>query len=184
MTIERILLLQNVGQFDNVSSGAQVPLTPFSVIYAENGRGKTTLSAILKSLASGDPSLIQNRKRLKAQHDPHVIVQVSGALTIFKGSAWSVTQPQIHVFDDAFVAENVCSGIEIETSHRQNLHELILGAKGVALSTALQGHVELVEQHNKDLRTKQDAIPAVARGPFSVDAFCGLSPIRDIDKET
>lgn len=183
MTLEKISLLRNVGQFDNVSSGAQVPLTPFSVIYAENGRGKTTLSAILKSLASGDPSLIQNRKRLKAQHDPHVIVQLSGAPAIFKDGAWSVTQPEIHVFDDAFVAENVCSGIEIETSHRQNLHELILGAKGVALSKALQGHVERIEQHNKDLRAKQDAIPAAARGPFNVDAFCGLSPNKDIDKE-
>ncbi|MRX49446.1 AAA family ATPase [Paracoccus sp. S-4012] len=183
MAIERISLLRNVGQFDNVSSGAQVPLTPFAVIYAENGRGKTTLSAILKSLGSGDPSLIQNRKRLKAQHHPHVIVQLSGAPTIFKDGAWSVTQPEIHVFDDAFVAENVCSGIEVETSHRQNLHELILGARGVALSKALQGHVERIEQHNKDMRAKQDAIPAAARGPFSVDAFCGLSPNKDIDKE-
>lgn len=178
MTIERISLLRNVGQFDNVSPGAQLPLTPFSVIYAENGRGKTTLSAILKSLSSGDPSLIQNRKRLKAQHEPHVIIQFSGASAIFQNGAWSATQPEIHVFDDAFVAENVCSGIEIETSHRQNLHELILGAKGVALSKALQGHVERIEQHNKDLRAKQDAIPAAARGPFSVDAFCGLSPKR------
>ncbi|MAQ81653.1 MAG: hypothetical protein CMH12_00300 [Maritimibacter sp.] len=183
MTIERILLLQNVGQFENVSSGAQVPLTPFSAIYAENGRGKTTLSAILKSLASGDPSLIQNRKRLKAQHEPHVIVQLSGATAIFKGGAWSATESEIHVFDDAFVAENVCSGIEIETSHRQNLHELILGAQGVSLSKALQAQVERVEQHNKDLRAKQDAIPAAARGPFSVDAFCGLNPNEDIDKE-
>lgn len=183
MTIERILLLQNVGQFDNVSSGAQVSLTPFSVIYAENGRGKTTLSAILKSLASGDPSLIQNRKRLKAQHEPHVIVQLSRAPAIFKDGAWSATESEIHVFDDAFVAENVCSGIEIETSHRQNLHELILGAKGVALSKALQSHVERIEQHNKDLRAKQDAIPAAARGPFSIDAFCGLSPNKDIDKQ-
>ena len=183
MTLERFSLLQNVGQFDNVSSGAQVPLTPFSVIYAENGRGKTTLSAILKSLASGDPSLIQNRKRLKAQHEPHVIIQLSGAPAIFKNGAWSATQPEIHVYDDAFVAENVCSGIEIETSHRQNLHELILGAKGVALSKALQGHVDRIEQHNKDLRAKQDAIPAAARGPFNVDAFCGLSQNKDIDKE-
>ncbi|WP_026756905.1 AAA family ATPase [Sediminimonas qiaohouensis] len=183
MTIEQISLLRNVGQFDNASSGAQVPLTPFSVIYAENGRGKTTLSAILKSLASGDPSLIQNRKRLKAKHEPHVIIQLSGAPAIFREGAWSATQPEIHVFDDAFVAENVCSGIEIETSHRQNLHELILGAQGVALSRALQGHVERIEHHNKDLRAKQEAIPAAARGPFNVDAFCGLSQNKEIGKE-
>ncbi len=183
MTIERISLLRNVGQFDNVSSGAQVPLTPFSVIYAENGRGKTTLSAILKSLASGDTSLIQNRRRLKAKNEPHVIIQLSGAPAIFKEGAWSAKQPDIHVFDDAFVAENVCSGIEIVTSHRQNLHELILGAKGVALSKALQGHIERIEQHNKDLRAKQEAIPVKARGPFNVDTFCSLSQNKEIDKE-
>ena len=183
MTIERISLLQNVGQFDNVSSGKQLPLTPFSVIFAENGRGKTTLSAIFKSLASGDPSLIQDRKRLKAEHEPHVVVQHTGTPMIFKHGVWSATDPEIYVFDDAFVAENVCSGIEIETSHRQNLHELILGRKGVALSKALQGHIEKIEQHNKNLRAKQDAIPAAARGPFNVDAFCGLSQNKEIDKE-
>lgn len=183
MTIERISLLRNVGQFENVSPGAQVPLTPFSVIYAENGRGKTTISAILKSLASGDASLIQNRKRLKAKHEPHVIIQFSGTQAIFQDDTWSVTHPEIHVFDDAFVAENVCSGIEIETSHRQNLHELILGAKGVALSKALQAHLKMIEQHNKDLKAKQEAIPAAARGPFNVDTFCGLSQNQQIDKE-
>lgn len=183
MTIERILLLQNVGQFENVSSGAQVPLTPFSAIYAENGRGKTTLSAILKSLASGDPSLIQDRKRLKAKHEPHVIVKLSETTAVFKGGAWSTTLSDIHVFDDIFVAENVCSGVEIETNHRKNLHELILGAQGVSLSKSLQAHVERIEQHNKDLRTKQDAIPAAVRGPFSVDAFCKLKPNKDINKE-
>jgi wobble nucleotide-excising tRNase len=48
MTCERISLLRNVGQFDSVNAGAQIPLSRFSLIYAENGRGKTTLAAILR----------------------------------------------------------------------------------------------------------------------------------------
>lgn len=183
MILERISLIRNVGPFDNVSSGAHIPLTPFSVIHAENGRGKTTLSAILKSLASGDPTLIKNRKRLKAQYNPHVVIQLSGSTAIFMDGDWSVTHPDMHIFDDTFVAENVCSGIEIQASHRQNLHELILGAKGVELSKTLQKLIERIEQHNRDLRAKQDAIPPSARGNFSVDVFCRLHENEDIDYE-
>lgn len=182
MSLERFSLIRNVGQFDNVSSGAQMPLTPFSVIYAENGRGKTTLAAILKSLSAGEPTLILNRKRLKAQHPPHVVLQMSGSTVTFQDGNWSAVHPEIAVFDDAFVADNVCSGIEIGASHRQNLHELILGAQGVALSKTLQRHVDRIEEHNKALRAKQDAISPSVRGSFTVDAFCGLTKDAEIDK--
>ena len=53
--LDRIQLLRNVGQFNSVNAGAQLPLSKFSLIYAENGRGKTTLAAILRSLSTGDP---------------------------------------------------------------------------------------------------------------------------------
>ena len=91
-------------------------------------------------------------------------------------------RPEIIVFDDVFVAANVCSGIEIEPAHRQNLHELILGAQGVALNAALQTHITRIEQHNSDLRTKQEAIPAVARGQLTVNAFCALSNDPHVDE--
>ncbi len=48
--INRVQLLRNVGQFDSVNAGAAIPLTRYILIYAENGRGKTTLTAILRSL--------------------------------------------------------------------------------------------------------------------------------------
>ena len=100
----------------------------------------------------------------------------------FQDGAWSRTLADIVVFDDQFVSENVCSGMELDTGHRQNLHELILGAQGVTLNAELQGHVDAVEQHNKNLKTLQDAIPATARGRFTVDAFCALDARADIDE--
>jgi hypothetical protein len=41
-----------------------------------------------------------------------------------------------------------CSGLDIQTEHRQNLHELILGAQGVSLNTALQTHVAARSSRN------------------------------------
>ena len=104
-----------------------------------------------------------------------MVLNFAGAPLVFQNGAWAASLPRIAVFDDAFVAANVCSGIAIETTHRQNLHELILGAQGVALKAALQGHVSRIEDHNRNLRVKGDAIPAAARGTLTVDAFCALA---------
>lgn len=42
--IERIQLIRNIGQFDSVASGGQIPFKKLTLFYAENGRGKTTLA--------------------------------------------------------------------------------------------------------------------------------------------
>lgn len=181
--IERFELLRNTGQFDNVAPPVGITFTPFSLIYAENGRGKTTLADIFRSLTTGDASLIMNRKRLGARYDPHIVINESSAQLVFQNGAWSQTLPDIAIFDDNFVAENICSGIELQTSHRQNLHELILGSRGVALSNALKSYVSWVERHNVDLRTKGDAITTVARGPLNVNAFCNLQEDTGIDEK-
>lgn len=163
--IEHFQLLRNVGQFDNISPPAQSALTPFTLIYAENARGKTTLAAVLRSLATNNPQLVVDRHRLGAQHPPHVVVRHAGGAAVFQNGSWSQSLPDAAIFDDAFVSANVCSGIEVQTAHRQKLHELILGAQGVALSGALQGHVARIEEHNTALRQLAEAIPGGALGP-------------------
>lgn len=181
--IRTFQLLRNVGQFDNDNTGAQHPLQSLTLIYAENGRGKTTLAAILRSLATGVASLVSERHRLTATSPPHIIIGVAGAPAQcrFENGAWTSTLPNLAIFDDAFVAQNVCSGIEIANEHRQNLHELILGARGVALNLALTRHIARIEEHNRRLRTLTEAIPATTRGTLTVEAFCGLDPHPDIE---
>lgn len=182
MTVDRIQLLRNVGQFDNVATGTQLPFGKLTLIYAENGRGKTTLATILRSLSSGDADLVSERQRLGAQHPPHIIVARQGmAPHMFQNGAWSQPLPHIAVFDDAFVAQNVCSGIEIETAHRQNLHELILGGQGVQLNATVLQHIAAIEQHNRTLKERTDAIPAAMRGALTVDAFCALQADARVD---
>jgi wobble nucleotide-excising tRNase len=111
--INRIQLLRNVGKFDSVNAAANIPLARLTLIYAENGRGKTTLSAILRSLATGDPVPIVERRRLTAQHTPHVVFECDGGppAAMFQNNAWNRTLPNMAVFDDGFINENVYSGL-------------------------------------------------------------------------
>lgn len=185
MTVDRIQLLRNIGQFDNVSSGAQLACGKLTLIYAENGRGKTTLATILRSLSTGDANLVNERQRLGTQHPPHIVIsRINSAAHMFQNGVWDNPLPHIAVFDDVFVAQNVCSGIEIETAHRQNLHELILGLPGVQLNTALLQHINAVEQHNRTLRERADAIPVAIRGTLTVDAFCALQADPEVNDKT
>ena len=183
MPIEKITLLQNVGKFDNASPGDQVPFKRFTVVYAENGSGKTTLSTIFKSLSKGDPYRIMDRKRITSANGPHIILNISGHEVTFANERWSHIYPDIHVFDDIYVSDSVCSGIEIEVSHRRNMHEFIIGHKGVELYRKYQEARNAVEIQKKIVDEKRKAISSEFCGPFSVDDFCNLSKVQNIDEE-
>lgn len=180
--VSHIALLSNVGQFDAVTPGPQLPFSRICMLYAENGRGKTTMASIFRSLSNGDPKLIADRHRVGAAAPPQIVIESGAGLQhTFQNGAWCAPLPELVVFDDAFVAENICSGIEIEAGHRQNLHELILGAQGVALNRTLQSHVAAIEEHNRQLRLKEAAIPANARFGLGVEDFCALPAVADVD---
>lgn len=183
--IRRICLLRNIGQFDSVDAAANIPLGRLVLVYSENGRGKTTLAAILRSLASGDPLPITERRRLAAVHPPHVVLDCDGGPhdAMFQDGAWNRTLPHLALFDDVFVDANIHSGLAVDARHRQNLHELVLGARGVALSRQLQELVTRIEQHNSALREKASAIPDTAREGFSVGEFCALAELPGADAE-
>lgn len=182
--LDRIRLLRNIGQFDSVGSCANVPLPRLVLVYADNGRGKTTLSAILRSLGTGDPTPIAERRRLGAANPPHVVVQpASGGSITFQNGAWTQPLPNVAVFDDVFVDDNVYSGLSVDPEHRQNLHELILGSQGVALSKAFQALVDRIEEHNRALRQKGDAIPTSVRNGLNAEEFYALQPRPAVDEE-
>jgi wobble nucleotide-excising tRNase len=183
--ITNLQLLRNIGQFDSVSSGANLPLSQLSLIYAENSRGKTTLAAVLRSLASGNPNPIAERHRLLSQDSPEIVIEsdTPSSALVFKNNSWSQTLPEIVIFDDVFVDENVYSGLVIGADHRQKLHGLILGSRGIELSTKLRNITDKIEKHNSALREKASVIPDVIRAGLTVDQFCALTPIDNIEDE-
>ena len=180
--IETITLLRNLGQFDSVDTGRNLPLGRFALIYAENGRGKTTLAAALRSMGSGDPAPILERHRLGAARVPQAVFGVGDQEAVFQEGAWQRRFADVLVFDDEFIAGNVCAGTKVEIEHRYNLHELILGEQGVRLNARVQEQVRRIEAHNTSIQRKASAIPAAARFGLGVDEFCALPPREGIEE--
>ena len=183
--IQRMKLLRNIGQFDSVDGVTRNDLERLVLIYGENGRGKTTLTAILRSLKTGDPLPIMERRRLSSECFPHVVLGCAGnpSTAIFRDTAWNRKFPDLAIFDDVFVHENVHSGLEIEAGHRQKMHELVLGAQGVALSRRIKELIGRIEQHNSNLQEKRRALPQEELRGLSIDDFCALRARPTIEEE-
>ena len=185
MSLKQFRLVRNVGRFLSVyAAAADDPKhKTLTLIYGENGIGKTTLTAILRSLASGQPTPIEERQRLGANHPPHVVVEIDSSNdAVFQNGTWSRTYPDMLVFDDTFVNENVHSGLNVVAAQRQNLHGLILGRDGVQLVQRLDGLTETISRLQTDLRTRESRIGAALRGNLSVDEFCALPTFENIDE--
>ncbi len=182
--ISNFRLLRNIGQFDNVAANAH-SLQKLTLLYAENGRGKTTLSALLRSLATNRPDLILERHRLAAAYPPEAIIDCAGGppMAMFRNGTWSRHLPSLAIFDDVFVDQNIYSGLSVSAGHRQNLHELIVGAQGVALNQQLQALVNRIEAHNAELRARASDVPAAVMGGMTIDTFCALQARPTIDAD-
>lgn len=184
MGIDKIVQIRNVGKFGSVSLDNQPPLGRFAVVFAENGKGKTTISEIFRSLSTGNPDHVTNRKRLQSSDAdvPHVALEVSGEPVVFDGDRWSKTISGIHIFDDIFVAENVCSGIEVDPTHRKNMHEIIIGKKGKDLFDESEVQKDNLEKQNEIVKRKMSDIPQHIRGPYPINDYCDLPEDENIDK--
>ena len=86
------------------------------------------------------------------------------------------------MFDDEFIADNVCAGTKVEIDHRYNLHDLILGEQGVRLNRRVQKQVKRIDAHNSSIQHKANAIPVSARYGFSVDEFCALQSREGVEE--
>lgn len=80
----------------------------------------------------------------------------------FQNGSWNKSIQGIVIYDDVFVANNVCSGLMVDVMY-QNLHEFIIGEQGVRLNRQLYDYIEKIEAHNIELQRLSSLIPREAR---------------------
>jgi len=149
--LERIEQIQGVGLLHD-ANGKPFKFHKATLIYADNGRGKSTLAGVLRSAATGDGSLISGRATLDGTQQPGVVMQLgSGHRVSFVNGTWSETRPELLVFDADFIEKNVHSGGAVNTGHRKNLLEFALGEQAVSAR-------RLVEQATTDAQTASDKV--------------------------
>ena len=180
--IRQIKLIRNVGTFDSVT--VSDALKRIVLIYAENASGKTTLAEVLRSLETGDPSIVTKMKRFGTTNKPHVILECDNKSSVmFKDGAWQPELPLVRVFDESFIDTHVYSGLDVESEHRKNLHDFVLGRQGVTLSRQREDIALDIERCNYDMKIAENAVPSDLRYGLSMDEFCDLGRIPDIDVE-
>lgn len=181
--LELFQYIQNLGRYRQARGTDNTRLRPLTLVFSENGKGKTTLCSILRSLSDGSAGPIAERKRLDNTDPTRVALQVDGTTANFDSSQWNTTRPDIFVFDEQFIDDNVYSGLSVNPSHRQGVHELVLGVEGVHFQRRVQELTDKVAAIQAVIREKTNAIPAEARHGLSVDDFCALQPVEDLDSK-
>jgi len=154
--IKRIKVIQGVGSFVNYHPSTQeqtaLEFTKHTIIYANNGYGKSTIANILKSLSENDISKIVQRKSLKdgkpVDIEQEAIIAHSTGESCYKANKWihpKTSTPKIYVFDQQFISDNLFVH-QVEAAHKQKIHVLVIGQEGASL------HTDLVEAKENEKR--------------------------------
>ena len=180
--LDRIELIQGVGLLHD-ANGKPHACQKATLVYADNGRGKSTLATILRSAATGNPTLISHRKTVDGVLPPKVILQFSNGHKVnFSANAWSESRTEVLVFDADFVERNVHSGGTVNTEHRKNLLEFALGEAAVAARTA-------VEQATVDAKVATDKVQSLTEQlsghhtGLTLPQFEALTKVAEVDVE-
>jgi wobble nucleotide-excising tRNase len=178
--LERITHIKGVGLLHD-ANGDNFKFDKATLIYADNGRGKTTLASILRSISTGDTTLITNRKTIDGVLSQNIVMQFgSGHKVNFDNDIWSEKRPELIVFDSDFIDRNVHSGGSVNTEHRKNLLEFVLGESAVAA----QVEEEKATLSSKIAKDELEKITAALSGHHlgkTLLEFENLQKIEDVD---
>ena len=139
--INKVEKLVSIGKFRNYQATGQVNFKKLTLIYGDNGGGKTTLTSVFRSLTTNNPEIIRNR--ISTNHTTAQAVQISqlGTPNIFHtfgATGWTVQFPEIEIFDIHFVNDNIYSGFDFSDEHRKQLHQFVIGAQGIAIQNQIE----------------------------------------------
>ena len=179
--IKKIVAIKHVGKFRSCCAKDDVEFCKLTLIYGENGYGKTTLAEIFRSLQSGDPHLVIGRTTLGSSQSPEITVRLDGQTASFKAGTWDASCTEISVFDTRFVHDNVFAGDYVDHDHKRNLYRLIVGQQGVTLAHHVDELDQGIRDVTKDITAKEKAIsPNIPQG-MKLDTFVALPNHDDLD---
>ena len=178
--LKKITGIKSVGRFKAARIGGG-NYDRFALIYGGNGRGKTTLCAILRSLQLNEPKHITRRKTFQATVEPDVGLLLDTGPVRFTGGAWSATDPDIHIFDAQFVAENVHGGDQIDVEHRRNFYRIVVGPAGVALAEEVDRLDSDATAKQAEIATEKKVLEQHLPAGMKLEAFLKLVADPDVD---
>lgn len=181
--IEKFVTIKNVGKFSDYSAPHGVGFKKFTIIYGENASGKTTVSAILRSLRTNNVDYIKGRKTIDSDETPEIEIRLEGENAKFSDNSWNTSLPNIEIFDAFFIAENVCAGYYVDHQHKKKLLQFAIGEEGVKLAQKIVSLDEQIRDQNRQIKEKELEIKGLLIRNFNLDDFLELPEDDEIDKE-
>ncbi len=183
--LSKVKYVQNIGRFEKCQSVTDATFGPCTLVFGENGWGKSTLADLLRSLTTDDPDIVIGRRTLAGGPVQKAVVCFGDQQAVFENEAWSGIRPRIAVYDSVFVNENVFSGDVVTNEHLKNQYGMVVGEEGVRRVRRI---VELDNQNrenNNQLRVVEAELDGIVRdvGPEGMTRkeFLALEVIPDVD---
>lgn len=181
--IEKFISIKNIGRFRDCSPRGDVCFRKLNLLFAENGRGKTTLCAILRSLQTGQHEFISERKTLGVADSASVQIRLNRSTINFGNDIWSATHPDLAIFDSVFVHDNVYAGDYVDHDHKKNLYRVIVGAQGVKLAKQIEELDSKIRDANNEIRTKKEAVSRTLPNGVTFEAYLKWQPAENIENK-
>lgn len=176
--LEKIFTLKNLGLF---KSGTPDPalLGKVTLIYGENGRGKSTLVSALRDSSERETNAVLARKTLGETTPPEIGLLFQVGAVSFSNGVWTGSTPRIDAFDLSFVERNVYSGSVVRPDQRQALLDFALGDDAVGMKREIE---QLTDEGRAATgrRTAAERTLDSHRGEYSRTDFLQLALIPDV----
>jgi wobble nucleotide-excising tRNase len=178
--LRKILKIKNVGRFEDCKWRCGSQFESMSLIYGENGRGKSTFCDILRSCQTSSPDHILGRKRLGATGDCEVELRTDSANHAFSSRTWNLPLSSLAIFDTNFVHQNIYAGDKVDHDHKRNLYRVVVGDKGVTLAKKVDDLDVSIREAGKEAAAKRAVLEAKLLKGTDLKAFINLKKDEDI----
>ena len=185
--LRKVEHVQNIGRFQQCKSIAHATFDTCTLVFGENGWGKSTLADLLRSLTTNNPDIVVGRKTLAGGPEQKAVLRFGDKNVVFVNSVWKGIRPVIAVYDSVFVNENVFSGDVVTHEHLQNQYGMVVGEEGVR---RVQRIVELDNENrdnNRQLQVVNEEIDSIVKAVdpegMTSKEFLALAAIADVDSK-
>lgn len=183
--LKEVKYVQNIGRFEKGQSVADATFGPCTLVFGENGWGKSTLADMLRSLTTNTPDIVVGRKTLAGGPEQQAVIRFGDQRSMFKDGAWTGIRPRIAIYDSVFVNQNVFSGDMVTNDHLKNQYGMVVGEEGVRRVRRILELDSENRENNNQLRLVETELDGIMRaaGPERMTRkeflALGVDPVVD-----
>lgn len=177
------IVVRNVGVLRAFDTPNAPKLDKLTLFYGRNGRGKSTLTSVLRAARDGEASTVLGRRSLgNGGAAPKVTLISAAGNIIFDSGSWNTKGAPVEVFDTTFITDNVYAGELIDLAHDRGLFSVIIGADGVRLAKHLERFNVIAKSCATALKDAETALADDVPSDMSKEEFFALGPNPDYAK--